>query len=144
MHPDFNLQRFISAQETDYSTALSEIIKGKKQSHWMWYIFPQIEGLGFSETSKFYAIKDLKEAEEYLKHPVLGRRLVEISSELLKLKINNAHQIFGSPDDMKLHSSMTLFSLITGADPVFQNVLNKFFEGKKDERTILEVNDHSL
>src|SRR3954467_13274935 len=96
---DSNLQRFIDAQKADYQTALAEIKKGKKQSHWMWYIFPQIQGLGFSSTAKYYAIKDIAEAEEFLRHPVLGARLIAICKELLNLGASNATAIFGSPDD---------------------------------------------
>lgn len=131
-----SLQRFLDAQETDYPVALSEIKKGKKQSHWMWYIFPQIQGLGLSETSKFYAIKNIHEAVEFLDHPALGSRLIEICNELLNLKTNDAHKILGSPDDLKLHSSMTLFSSLHNTDPIFQKVLDKFFEGEKDEKTL--------
>lgn len=131
-----NLSRFLEAQEKDYPIALSEIKNGKKRSHWMWYIFPQIEGLGFSETSKFYAIKNFQEAEEFLKDPVLGKRLLDICKELMKQKINDAHKIFGSPDDVKLRSSMTLFSSLPATNPVFQKVLDKFFSGKKDEKTL--------
>jgi uncharacterized protein (DUF1810 family) len=135
MSEEKNLQRFLDAQKTDYQTALLEIRNGRKRSHWMWYIFPQIQGLGFSETSKFYAIKDIKEAGEYLKHSVLGNRLIGICNELLKLESNDAYRIFGSPDDMKLKSSMTLFSSLQN-QPVFQQVLDKFFEGAKDEKTL--------
>jgi len=136
MKKENNLKRFIDAQETDYALALSEIRNGKKRSHWMWYIFPQIHGLGLSETSKFYAIKSLYEAEEFLRHPVLGRRLIEICNALLELKNNNPHNIFGSPDDKKLQSSMTLFSLLPNTNLVFQSVLNKFFNSKKDPKTL--------
>lgn len=135
MTKENNLKRFIDAQESDYKIALSEIKNGRKRSHWMWYIFPQIQGLGFSETSKFYAIKDIDEAEAFLKHPVLGSRLVEICNELLQLKSNDANRIFGSPDDLKLQSSMTLFSSLQ-THPVFQLVLDKFFNGTKDNRTL--------
>jgi uncharacterized protein (DUF1810 family) len=131
-----NLQRFIDAQQNDFAIALAEIKRGRKQSHWMWYIFPQIQGLGLSSTSRYYAIKDLQEAADYLAHPVLGKRLMEISSALLVLDESNATRILGSPDDMKLKSSVTLFSLVPNADPVFKAVLEKFFEGKKDERTL--------
>lgn len=131
-----NLERFLKAQERDYAIALSEIKKGKKQSHWMWYIFPQIHGLGLSETSRFYAIKNRKEAADYLKDPVLGKRLIDICNELLKLENNDAHKIFGSPDDMKLHSSMTLFSSLPDTDPVFIKVLDKYFAGTKDDKTL--------
>jgi uncharacterized protein (DUF1810 family) len=135
-----NLKRFIDAQETVYQSALSEIKNGRKRSHWMWYIFPQIQGLGFSETSKLYAIKDLHEAEEYLQHPVLGTRLVVICNELLALTGKDAHAIFGSPDDLKLRSSMTLFSFVKSANPVFQSVVDKFFNGTKDHKTIQIIN----
>lgn len=131
-----HLTRFISAQEAVFETALDEIRNGKKQSHWMWFIFPQIQGLGFSQTSKFYAIKDLGEADAYLKHPVLGDRLLRICKELLRLKGDDAHRIFGSPDDLKLKSSMTLFSSVPDTDPVFQAVLDKFFGGAKDLNTL--------
>jgi len=131
-----SLNRFIDAQETDYQVALSEVKNGKKQSHWMWYIFPQIEGLGHSETSRLYAIKDLKEAEDFLQHPVVGKRLIEISNELLKLENSDANDIFGSPDDLKLQSSMTLFSSLTNTHPVFQLILEKFFKGARDEKTL--------
>src|SRR3954465_8560152 len=93
-----NLQRFIDAQKADYQTALAEIKKGKKQSHWMWYIFPQIGGLGFSSTAKYYAIKDITEAEEFLHHPVLGARLIAICNELLNLGAPTATEIFGTAD----------------------------------------------
>jgi uncharacterized protein (DUF1810 family) len=135
------LKRFIDAQEGSYATALSEIKSGRKRSHWMWYVFPQIKGLGFSETSMFYGIKDIEEAEEFLRHPILGSRLIEISKELLKLESNNAHQILGSPDDIKLHSSMTLFSSVPGASPVFEQVLRKFFNGEKDNKTLQILGD---
>ena len=131
-----NLQRFLDAQATDYAQALAEIKAGRKRSHWMWYIFPQIQGLGFSETSRFYGIKDLAEATAYLQHPVLGPRLVSISEELLKLPGRNATSIFGSPDDVKLKSSMTLFGEVPAADPVFKLVLDKFFGGVPDSKTL--------
>ena len=131
-----SLERFTDAQKNTLGTALAEIQQGRKQSHWMWFIFPQIAGLGFSEISRFYALKDLKEAADFLKDPVLGSRLVNISRELLKLKTNDAHRVFGSPDDLKLKSSMTLFSLVPDADPVFQQVLAKFFHGEKDIKTL--------
>ena len=136
MAKENNLKRFIDAQEADYSVALSEIKKGRKQSHWMWYIFPQIQGLGFTETSRFYAIKDIYEAKEFLMHPILGGRLIEICNKLLELESNDAHKIFGSPDDLKLKSSMTLFSSLQNSNPVFQSVLNKFFDGIKDHKTL--------
>jgi uncharacterized protein (DUF1810 family) len=136
MSKESNLKRFTEAQQSDYQAALSELKNGRKRSHWMWYIFPQIQGLGFSETSKFYAIKDVSEAEEFLKHPVLGSRLIEICNELIKLNSNNANQVFGSPDDMKLKSCMTLFASLSNTNPVFQAVLEKFFKGEKDQKTV--------
>lgn len=135
-----HLKRFLDAQENSYPTALAEIKSGKKRSHWMWYVFPQIQGLGLSETSKHYAIKDAAEAAAYLAHPVLGHRLLEISRALLALPGSDAHAIFGSPDDVKLHSSMTLFATVPGADTVFSSVLDKFFNGQRDSRTLRELN----
>ena len=131
-----SLKRFTDAQENTYAVAFSEIQQGRKKSHWMWFIFPQIAGLGFSETSRYYGIKDLEEAAEFLKHPVLGSRLISISRELLKLKTNDAHQVFGSPDDLKLRSSMSLFSSLENADPVFKMVLEKYFKGQMDAKTV--------
>ncbi len=136
MKQEDGLQRFISAQVASYDNALSEVKNGKKRSHWMWYIFPQIQGLGFSETSKLYGITGLQEAGEFLKNPVLGKRLVAICNALIELESNNANQIFGSPDDLKLQSCMTLFCLLPGHDPVFEQVLLKFFKGAKDENTL--------
>ena len=136
MNNDYNLERFLDAQQSDYAIALSEIKSGRKQSHWMWYIFPQVLGLGYTGTSIHYGIKNMEEAGAYLKHKVLGKRLIEISTVLLSLETNDAHKIFGSPDNMKLRSCMTLFSLVPDADKVFQAVLDKFFNGQKDEKTL--------
>jgi uncharacterized protein (DUF1810 family) len=130
------MNRFLEAQEKNYAKALSEIKKGKKQSHWIWYIFPQILGLGTSIPAQYYGIKDMREATEFLSHPILGTRLIEISMALLELPGKDAFTVLGSPDDMKLKSSMTLFSLVKDANPVFQQVLDKFFEGEKDKRTL--------
>jgi uncharacterized protein (DUF1810 family) len=131
-----DLKRFIDAQEKTYSTALTEIKRGRKQSHWMWFIFPQIAGLGFSEISIRYGIRDLDEAVDYLNHPVLGSRLIEICEALMAGSENDAHQIFGSPDDMKLKSCMTLFSCVPGAPGVFEDVLKRFFGDLPDEKTV--------
>jgi len=136
MAQTIDLQRFLDAQATDYAQALAEVKAGRKRSHWMWYIFPQIQGLGFSSTSKHYAIRDLAAAAAYLKHPVLGQRLVEISTALVGLASSNASRIFGSPDDLKLKSSMTLFAAVPGADAVFEQVLAKFFGGVRDGQTL--------
>lgn len=143
MKTDHTLQRFLDAQESAYSRALSEIRNGRKQSHWMWYIFPQIAGLGFSDTAQFYAISDLQEAQAYLEHPLLGSRLIEIANALLEIKGKSANQILGSPDDLKLHSSMTLFSLLKPTNPVFQAVLAKYFISLPDNRTLAIINNSS-
>ena len=135
-----DLERFVRAQIGSYETALWEIRKGRKCSHWMWYIFPQIAGLGMSSTAQYYAIQDLQEAEEYLAHPILGPRLREISGELLKLPTDDAYAVFGWPDDLKLRSSMTLFSCAAADEPLFQQVLDKFYRGEPDERTLELLN----
>ncbi len=135
-----SLNRFIEAQKSDYQTALTEIRNGRKRSHWMWYIFPQLKGLGFSETARYYGIANLAEAGAYLNHPLLGERLKEISNALLLPDNTNANQIFGSPDDLKLRSCMTLFSLLPNADPVFEKVLARFFNAEKDEKTVQLLN----
>lgn len=140
MTQTYNLERFVTAQENDYETALSEITNGRKRSHWMWYIFPQIQGLGFSETSRYYGLKDILEAEEFMNHEVLGSRLLRITNQLLQLEETDANKIFGSPDDLKLKSSMTLFASLDEADTVFQEVLDKFFKGIKDEKTLRIIN----
>jgi uncharacterized protein (DUF1810 family) len=133
---DKYLERFVEAQQAEYNIALNEIKNSKKQTHWMWYIFPQVLGLGFTSVSMEYGIKDLDEAAAYLSHPVLGPRLIEISNVLLTLDTDNAREIFGGSDAVKLRSSMTLFSLVPNADKVFELVLEKFFKGKKDEKTL--------
>ncbi len=130
------LKRFLDAQSGDYSRALGEIRHGRKQSHWMWYIFPQLAGLGNSETAKYYALHNLDEAHNYLEHPVLGSRLIEISQALLAIEGKTANQILGSPDDMKLHSCMTLFSRVEPANPVFAAVLDRYYGGQPDQRTL--------
>lgn len=132
----YELNRFTKAQEKDYKTALNEIKSGRKKTHWIWYIFPQIHGLGQTETSRFYAIKSLAEAQAYLSHPVLGSRLIEISTVLLGLKAAGATEVLGTPDDLKVRSCMTLFSLLPETNDVFQKVLDKFYGGKKDQKTI--------
>ena len=131
-----DLSRFLKAQEHDYERALGEIRAGRKRSHWMWYIFPQIQGLGFSSTAQYYAICDLQEAKDYLAHPVLGARLKEISSALLDLEGLSASEIFGYPDDLKLRSCMTLFRMADLNEPVFLEVLEKYYDGKPDSRTV--------
>lgn len=129
------IERFVEAQKEVYNRALEEIKSGKKRTHWMWFIFPQIKGLGFSMTSIFFSIKDVEEAKEYLDHPLLGHRLREISQALLELKTDNPAEVFGSPDDMKLRSCMTLFDTVEPKS-VFDRVLMKFFGGKRDKKTL--------
>jgi len=131
-----DLNRFIDAQQETFDQALSEIRAGRKRSHWIWYIFPQLRGLGHSYNAGFYGIRDLSEASAYLSHPTLGPRLIEITQALLALPGNNATAIMGTPDDLKLRSCMTLFSMVPDAPPVFQQVLDKYYHGQKDERTI--------
>lgn len=132
------LERFVQAQESSYARALQEIKNGRKTSHWMWYIFPQLSGLGHSQTARYYAIIDRAEAEAYLAHPVLGKRLLEISSELLKLESFDATAVMGWPDDLKLKSSMTLFGLVS-REPVFRQVLEKYFRGEEDVYTVQAI-----
>jgi uncharacterized protein (DUF1810 family) len=134
--PDKELIRFLEAQNQMYLTALSEIKKGSKKSHWMWFIFPQIKGLGTSETARYFSLNGISEATEYLRHPVLGRHLIEISQALLALEGKTANQIFGAPDDLKLRSSMTLFAAVENSNPVFSQVLDKYFDGQADVLTL--------
>jgi uncharacterized protein (DUF1810 family) len=137
MTPDpYNLTRFVLAQEADYDQALTEIRAGTKRSHWMWYVFPQFVGLGSSPTSVHYAIKSREEAEAYLAHPILGPRLVECADAALQIQGRSALQIFGSPDDMKLRSSATLFASVSPEDSVFRQILEKYFGGEQDARTL--------
>ena len=134
-----DLERFLKAQDKDYEQALKEIKKGRKTSNWIWYIFPQIAGLGFSSTSKYYSIKDKNEAIEYLKNNTLKNRLIEICEALLSLESDDATYVMGYPDDLKLKSSMTLFSEVSDID-LFKKVLDKFYNGEKDEMTISLLN----
>lgn len=131
-----DLERFLAAQQNYYKIALKEIQAGQKKSHWMWFIFPQIAGLGHSETAQYYAIKDLNEAKEYMEDMILERNLIEISQALLDLDSNDAAKVMGWPDNLKLKSSMTLFALAKPDCKVFQQVLDKFFDGEKDQTTI--------
>lgn len=136
-----SLDRFLEAQKTDYAAALEEIKAGAKRSHWIWYIFPQIRGLGHSSLSAYYGIRDLDEAKRYLENETLRRHLLEISEALLSLDSSDARAVMGPPDDEKLRSSMTLFAL---ADPeilIFQKVLDKFFGGEMDQRTVEMVRE---
>jgi uncharacterized protein (DUF1810 family) len=132
----YDLDRFIEAQKTCYERALAEIRGGDKRSHWMWYIFPQLSGLGFTPTSQKYSIRSLGEAEAYLAHLTLGPRLVECAEAALAAPGSSAHDIFGSPDDWKLRSSATLFALVSPAGSVFQQLLDKYFHGERDQKTL--------
>ncbi|WP_421944300.1 DUF1810 domain-containing protein [Pedobacter sp.] len=131
-----DIYRFLAPHNLTYQRAVEEIRHSKKQSHWMWYIFPQLEGLGKSDTAILYAIQDLKEAEAYYVHPVLGANLLEISNVLLRIEDKSANEIFGYPDNLKLHSCMTLFAQIEHVDRVFQLVLDKYFNGEPDQQTL--------
>ncbi|MCR4029899.1 MULTISPECIES: DUF1810 domain-containing protein [Flavobacterium] len=130
------LLRFLDAQNKLYLTALDEIKNGKKESPWMWFIFPQIKGMGSSDTSKFYEIKNADEAIAFLEHPILGKHLVEITSELVKKEEETVSNIFGINDVAKLQSCMTLFASVQNSEPIFQEVLHKYFEGSSDFYTL--------
>ncbi len=133
----FNPVLYLEAQESSYQKALDEIREGRKRSHWMWYIFPQLKGLGVSEMSRYYGISGAAEARDYLAHPILGARLREISYAVSELKSDDATEVMGWPDDLKLRSCMTLFAFVSGdEDSVFNKVLDKYFGGKPDYRTI--------
>jgi uncharacterized protein (DUF1810 family) len=130
------LSRFLRAQEADYILALSELQSGRKRSHWIWYIFPQFKGLGRSATSIQYAIKSLPEAHAYLRHPVLGPRLLECAEAVLRIEGRTATEILGTPDDMKLKSCATLFAYVSPAGSVFEQLLAKYYDGAPDETTL--------
>jgi len=129
--------RFMVAHERIYEKALMEIKAGQRSTHWMWYIFPQLRGLGSSDVANYYAISNIKEAAIYLNHSVLGKHLIEISEAVHEINGKTAEEIFGSSDELKLCASMTLFSLVEGVNPVFKKVLSKYFQGQRDEKTLL-------
>lgn len=131
----FHLERFIKAQENVYPVALKELQEGHKRSHWMWYIFPQHKSLGFSYNSKYFGISGIEEADAYLRHPILGQRLREVCETILELPVDDAQEVFGPVDSLKLKSSMTLFNAVSSND-VFARVLEKFFSGKRDYNTL--------
>jgi uncharacterized protein (DUF1810 family) len=133
---DNTLSRFLSAQQSIYPQVIKELLDGKKTTHWMWFIFPQIDGLGHSSTAKYYSIKSIEEAKDYLAHPVLGARLLECSNTILKIEGKSVDYIFGSPDNMKLKSCMTLFNFVSPENKVFEDVLKKYFSFKQDEQTL--------
>ena len=140
----FELDRFVAAQEAIYSQALDEIQRGQKRSHWMWFILPQIAGLGSSAMAQRYAIQNIAEAAAYLKHPILGPRLIACAEAAVAVEGRSAHDIFGSPDDMKLRSCATLFAAVPGADPVFWALLDRFFGGERDPETLRILNDEAV
>jgi len=131
-----SLQRFLDAQETAFPVALAELQQGQKHSHWMWYMFPQLQGLGHSATAHYYGLRDGAEARAYAQHPQLGSRLVLLCATLLALPSTDATRVFGSPDDKKLRSCMTLFDSVCPDQPLFQEVLDKFFQGQPDAQTV--------
>lgn len=131
-----NLNRFTEAQETVYPQVLRELQNGKKTSHWMWFIFPQIEGIVYSATARYYSIKGITEANEYMAHPILGARLLECANIILKIEGKTADDIFGYPDNIKLKSSMTLFKSVAPGRSLFADVLKKYFSGEQDEQTL--------
>ncbi len=132
----FDLNRFLKAQERIYNTAIAELKSGRKRSHWMWYIFPQIDGLAKSTTSKRYAIKSTEEAREYLKHPVLGGRLTECAEAVVAVEGRSISEIFAYPDDLKLKSSMTLFASLAETPSASQRILDKYFHAEPDAKTL--------
>ena len=136
MEDPYRLERFVSAQDPVYEAAVSELRRGQKVGHWMWFIFPQVSGLGRTATSRQYAISSLPEARAYRRHPVLGPRLTECARILTEIKGKSAREIFGPLDAMKLRSSMTLFMLAVPDEPIFAEVLKKYFDGSPDEKTV--------
>jgi uncharacterized protein (DUF1810 family) len=138
MNPDdpYNLNRFLSAQEGVYDRALAELKGGQKRTHWIWYIFPQIDGLGYSPTAKRYSIKSIEEARQYLNHPVLGKRLLECTEAVLTIEGGSVSEIFDYPDDLKFKSSMMLFEKIAGSGSVFSSALDRCCQGERDATTL--------
>jgi len=136
MHDPYDLQRFVDAQADVYDDVLDELRAGRKASHWMWFVFPQLRGLGHSPTAQRYGIASLDEARAYLAHPLLGERLRECTGLVLRVEGRSAHAIFGSPDDMKFRSSMTLFDVAAAGEPLFADALRTYFEGAPDRRTL--------
>jgi uncharacterized protein (DUF1810 family) len=137
----YDLDRFVVAQATIFDTALAELRAGQKRSHWMWFVFPQLRGLGLSSTAQFYGLSSLAEAKAYLAHPVLGPRLHACTKAILAVEGRSAHQILGSPDDLKFRSCMTLFDTATDdSDNLFRQALDRYCEGAGDERTLRALN----
>lgn len=142
MRPDTDLERFVDAQRAVYPDVLAELRSGRKTSHWMWFVFPQLRGLGLSATAQYYGIEGVAEARAYLAHPVLGPRLRECVELALTLQGRSAHAIFGSPDDMKFRSSLTLFA-VASRDPLFQRALDRYFDGQPDPLTLARAGPES-
>lgn len=136
MYDEKKLNRFLVQQEGMYNNVVAELRRGEKSTHWIWFIFPQVKGLGFSQTSHFYGIESLDEAVAYINDPVLGKRLIECCEILMKLQGKIISQILPPPDDVKLRSSMTLFAIASQETNVFTDVLNKYFNGSKDQKTL--------
>ena len=136
----YNLGRFIEAQLATYEGAMLELTRGRKDSHWIWYIFPQIEGLGRSDTAKFYAIKSLEEGEAYLEHPILGPRLIKACEILLSLKDASMDEVMGFPNDLKLLSSMTLFEALSDSNSIFTKIIELYFDDERDETSLEIIN----
>ena len=132
----FDLSRFLKAHEADYQHVVSEIKGGQKRTHWMWYIFPQIDGLAFSSMSKQYSIKSIEEAQAYLNHPVLGSRLLVCAEAVVDVEGRSIAEIFGSPDDLKLRSCATLFASVSPSGSVFDRILDKYYHGVRDDKTL--------
>ncbi|RYX80062.1 DUF1810 domain-containing protein [bacterium] len=132
----YNLNRFLQAQQVNYEQALLEMRAGCKRTHWMWYIFPQLEGLSLSARSRHYAIRNLEEARSYLSHPILGARLLECAQALMQVEGKSVSQILGSPDDEKLWASATLFALVSPAGSVFEGLLEKYYQRAPDKLTL--------
>jgi uncharacterized protein (DUF1810 family) len=136
MHDPYNLDRFVTAQAALYDAVVAELRVGRKRSHWMWFVFPQLAGLGRSATARHYAIGSLDEAAAYLAHPLLGARLRQCCALVAAVDGRSAHQIFGDPDDLKFHSSLTLFARAAPAEPLFRQCLDKYFDGAPDAGTL--------
>ena len=132
----YNLSRFIVAQETTHEGAMLELARGRKDSHWIWYVFPQIEGLGESETTRLYSIKSLEEGKAYLKHPVLGSRLIKACEILVSIEAISINEVMGFPDNLKLLSSMTLFEFISDENSIFNKIIKVYFDNNRDENSL--------
>jgi uncharacterized protein (DUF1810 family) len=139
VHDAFNLKRFVDAQEPVYAEVLLELQRGHKRTHWMWFVFPQLADLGVSPTAKHFGLHSLDEARAYLRHPVLGARLRQCCETLMKVEGRSANDIFGSPDDLKLCSCLTLFELAAPEEPVFARCLDKYYRGRRDDLTTRAV-----